>query len=209
VYSARDRQEAARVLRDAKHILEEGKHPSHVLEAARLAKVRTDSRAWELATRARADVGGSQNEHQLETAATLIDKGSPIKTHSKLARVPRCRLRPQGSRCGRPIAHAGGCAPEPSPDDLVRSIGTDHVLVGGPPTETSLIVAWETGATDKGLRVRRDDHGRGLWIDCPSGQRRKSGEPILLGWPEIRRLVLDLNLEIADHRDVPSRRSKS
>lgn len=82
----------------------------------------------------------------------------------------------------------------------MQSVGTDHVLVGGPPTDTAMLVAWEAGMAGKDLRVRRDDHDRGLWIDCPSSQRRKAGKPLLLGWPEIRRLVLDLNLELADRR---------
>jgi hypothetical protein len=202
VYSARDRQEAARILRDAQRILSEGGNPFPALEAARRARIRTDSRVWELVNQAREAVGGQRDALQLESAATLIEKDkAPSKTASpKLTRVPRCRLRLTGGRCGRPIAHGSGCSIEPPPDDLVRSIGTDHVLVGGPPTDTMMIVAWEEGPADRALRVRRDDHDRGLWIDFPSKQRRKSGELLLLGWAEIRRLVLDLNLELADRR---------
>lgn len=212
-YSTRDHQEAARILRNARHILIEEEDPFPALEAARRAGVRTNSRPWELVAQAREAVGGQRDEHQLEAAAVLIEKtnnGDPNKIYSlKLTRVPRCRLRATGGRCGRPIAHQQNCSIEPSPDDLVRSVGTDHVLMGGPPTETTMIVAWETGAASKSLRVRRDDHDRGLWIDCPSGPRRKSGEPILLGWPEVRRLMLDMNLEMAEHRDTTSTRQSS
>lgn len=202
VYSTRDRQDAARILRDARRILVEGGNPFPALEAARRARVRTDSRAWELVDQAREAVGGQRDALQLESAAALVEKDkAPSKAASpKLTRVPRCRLRATGGRCGRPITHESGCSLEPSPDDLVRSIGTDHVLVGGPPTDTTMIVAWETDPADRALRVRRDDHDRGLWIDFPSKPRRKSGELLLLGWPEIRRLVLDLNLELADRR---------
>ena len=206
VYSARDCQDAARVLRDAQHLLAEGENPFPALEAARRSGVRTNSGAWELVDQAREAVGGARDVYQLEAAAVLIEKGRvPSKASSpKLTRVPRCRLRVVGGRCGRPIVHGGGCALEPYLDDLVRSVGRDHVLVGGPPTDMSMIVAWETVAAGRVLRVRRDDHDRGLWIDCPSGPRRKAGAPILLGWTEIRRLVLDLNLELADHRGTAS-----
>jgi len=208
VYSTRDRQNAARLLRSAQHILIEGGDPFPALEAARRAGVRTNSPIWELIAQAREAVGGRRDEHQLEAAAILIEKNSSAdlgKSHSlKLTRVPRCRLRATGGRCGRPIAHQEGCTLEPSPDDQVRSVGTDHVLVGGPPTETALIVAWEAGAAGKSLRVRRDDHDRGLWIDYPSGPRHKSGASLLLGWPEIQRLVLDMNLEMAERRGAPT-----
>ena len=207
VYSTRDRQSAARLLRSAQHILIEGGDPFPALEAARRAGVRTNSPIWALIAQAREAVGGRRDEHQLEAAAILIEKNNSAdlgKSHSlKLTRVPRCRLSATGGRCGRPIAHQEGCTLEPSPDDQVRSVGTDHVLVGGPPTETALIVAWEAGATGKSLRVRRDDHDRGLWIDYPSGPRHKSAS-LLLGWPEIQRLVLDMNLEMAERRDAPT-----
>lgn len=191
-------------LRNAQRLLLEEGNPFPVLEAARRSGVRTDSPPWELILQAREAVGGRRDEHQLEAAAALVEKDSaPSKASSpKLARVPRCRLRVPGGRCGRPIAHGRACTLEPPPDDQVRSIGTDHVLVGGPPTETAMIVAWETAATGRGLRVRRDDHDRGLWIDFPPKQRRKAGENLLLRWPEIRRFVLDMNLELADHRDT-------
>jgi hypothetical protein len=70
-----------------------------------------------------------------------------------------------------------------------------------------MVVAWETDPTGGCLRVRRDDHDRGLWIDHPSTQgHRRSGKPLLLGWPEVRRLVLDLNLELAERRDMTGTR---
>jgi len=204
-YSTRDRKDAIRILRSAQHILIEEGNPFPALEAARRAGVRTNSRTWELIAQAREAVGGRRDEQQLEAAATLIEKNitDPSKPHNlKLTRVPRCRLRATGGRCGRPITHQEECTLEPSPDDQVRSVGTDHVLVGGPPTETTLIVAWEAGVTGKNLRVRRDDHDRGLWIDCPSGSRPQSTVTLLLGWPEVRRLMLDMNLELADHQDT-------
>ncbi len=71
-----------------------------------------------------------------------------------------------------------------------------------------MVVAWETGTAGGNLRVRRDDHDRGLWIDYPSSQKQKCGKPLLLGWPEVRRLVLDLNLELADQRGAPSPKGK-
>jgi hypothetical protein len=91
----------------------------------------------------------------------------------------------------------------------VRSVGTEHVLVGGPPTSTALVVAWEASATGGSLRVRRDDHDRGLWIDSASIQKRRGGEPLLLRWPEIKRLTLDLNLELAERRGVATAGSRS
>jgi hypothetical protein len=209
-YSARDRRDAARVLRAARDILLGTEDPFPVLEAARRAGVRTDSRAWELATQAREAVGGPRDENQLEAATELL-KGtwSPDESyHPKLARVPRCRLRATGGRCTRPIGHGLGCALDPPPDDLVRSVGTEHVLVGGPPTSLAMVVAWEASATGGSLRVRRDDHDRGLWIDYPSTQNRGRA-PLLLKWPEIKRLTLDLNLELTERRGVVTAGSRS
>ena len=201
-YSARDRRTAARVLRTAHRILLHEEDPFPVLEAARRVGVNTnnDNPAWALVTQARETVGGQRDEHQLTAAAALVERAwSPDEAPStKLSRVPRCRVNVPGGRCGRPIGHDPRCSLDPSPHDLVRSIGTDHVLVGGPPTATSMIVAWATTADGNNLRVRRDDHGRGLWIDTPSGD----DAPLLLGWAEIRRLALDLNLELADQRGM-------
>jgi hypothetical protein len=120
VYSARDRQDAARILRDARHILMEGGNPFPTLEAARRAGVRPNSRTWELVDQARQAVGGQRDAFQLEAAAALIEKDrAPSKAASpKLTRVPRCRLRVTlrvtGGRCGRPIAHGSGCSLEPA-----------------------------------------------------------------------------------------------
>lgn len=199
---ANDPRGAANVLRAARALLTEGETPFPVLEAARRAGVRTDSPTWVLIAQAREAVGGKRDEHQLEAAAVLIENTRGIFRASSppFTRAPRCRLRATGGRCGRPIAHKHGCSLEPTPDDQVRSIGTDHVLLGGPPTDTTMIAAWAKGAAGSALRVRRDDHDRGLWIDSPPGQRRKARKPLLLGWDEVRRLVLDLNLELADRR---------
>jgi hypothetical protein len=211
VYSARDRRTAARVLRAARHLLAEGTQPFPALEAARRAGVHVNNPAWELVAQARGAANGQPNDLQLETAATLIETNNEAIRKAcspKLTRVPRCRLRVTGGRCGRPVAHGGSCTLDPSSGDLVRSVGTDHVLVGGLPTDTTMIVAWETGTTGKHIRVRRDDHDRGLWIDIPAGQPRKAGTLLLLGWAEVRRLVLDLNLELADHRGPTAERKK-
>lgn len=199
---ANDPRVAARVLRTARSLLTEEETPFPVLEAARREGVRTDSPTWVLIAQARAAVGGERDEHQLEAAAVLVEstKGIFRASSPPFTRVPRCRLRATGGRCGRPIAHKRGCSLEPNPDDQVRSIGTDHVLLGGAPTDTAMIAAWAEGPTGRALRVLRDDHNRGLWIESPSGQRRKAGRPLLLGWDEVRRLVLDLNLELADRR---------
>jgi hypothetical protein len=197
-YSARDRRDAARVLRAARSLLTSERDPFPVLEAARRVGVSTSSRAWELAAQARDDAGGPRDERQLRAAADLGEGdwspgGSPSP---RLTRVPRCRLPAEGGRCARPVDHGRGCALDPSPDDLVRSVGAEHVLVGGPPTGTTMVVAWEAGEAGGSVRVRRDDHDRGLWVDYPSTQR----VPLLLGWPGVRRLALDLNLELAERR---------
>jgi len=212
VYSAKDHQDAGRLLRVARDLLTEGETPFPLLEAAHQGGVRTDSSAWALAAQAREMAGRPSDDHQLEAAAALVrnDKRISRKACSpRLTRVPRCRLRASGGRCGRPIAHKRDCSLEPPPDDLVRSIGTDHVLVGGPPTDTTMIAAWADGATGRALRVRRDDHDRGLWFDSPQRQRPKSGGPLLLEWNEVRRLVLDLNLELADCRNQPPAGSRA
>jgi hypothetical protein len=174
--------------------------------------MRTDSPTWTLVAQAREAVGGQPDNCQLEAAAVLVENSRKIPSKAcspQLARVPRCRLRATGGRCRRPIAHKHSCSLEPTPDDLVRSVGTDHVLLGGPPTDTTMIAAWAEGAAGRALRVRRNDHNRGLWIDFPPSQGHKSGGPLLLGWDEVRRLVLDLNLELADHRSPPSAGSRA
>lgn len=205
-YSAHDRRDAVQILRTAKDILLTEESPFPVLEAARRVKVRTDTRAWELVTQARAVSGCQRDAQQLQGARELIERGwSPPELSSfQLTRVPRCRHKVPGGRCGRPLSHTRGCAPDPPVTDLVRSLGTDHVLLGGPPTETSMIMAWEEGHTGGSLRVRRDDHDRGLWIDTPP----RTSKPILLGWTEIRRLALEFNLELADHGNTSSKKTR-
>jgi hypothetical protein len=207
-YSARDRRDAARILRAARVILIDEGDPFPALEAARRARVSTSSRAWALVAQARDTAGGQRDARQLEAAADLVEgKWSPDGAPSpRLTRVPRCRLRVTGGRCARPLGHDPDCALAPSPDDLVRSVGTDHVLVGGPPTSTTAVVAWEAGAAGGSVRVRRDDHDRGLWVDYLSTQKQRGGDPLLLGWVEVKRLVLDLNLELADQKGVVKKR---
>lgn len=207
--SARDRRDAARVLRTARDLLVNEGDPFPVLEAARRVGVRTNSPAWTIAFQAREIVGGRRDAEQLRAAADLIEQSWPPATSPapKLTRVPRCRQPATGGRCSRPLGHPPGCTLEPSPGDLVRSVGTEHVLVGDPPTGTTMLVAWEVGTAGTGLRVRRDDHGRGLWIDCPAPKRPRGGKPLLLGWPEIKRLALDLNLELAERGTATTPRS--
>ena len=86
VYSTRDRQDAARVLRSAQRILIEGRDPFPALEAARRADVRTNSRVWELVAQAREAVGGRRDEHQLEAAGAAdawVLRYPALKQHTR------------------------------------------------------------------------------------------------------------------------------